>query len=127
MSLPRRTVLRRSVLGTVAVAGCLGFGGTSDEIDVVLENADDTAHRLSVTVSFDRSTLFDETVTLAADGSARHTIENPETAGSATVLATLDGSGRARTEVRVGPGTGTRDVFVTVDADGHLSVYAGRT
>ncbi|MFC6989089.1 hypothetical protein ACFQJD_10900 [Haloplanus sp. GCM10025708] len=52
-------------LGTAATAGCtLEFGGTSDEVGVALENQTDTVHRLSVTVSFESSTLVDETVTL---------------------------------------------------------------
>jgi microcompartment protein CcmK/EutM len=119
MSLHRRTVLRLSALGLAAASGCtLGFGGTSDEVDLLLENGDDTAHRLSVTVSFDGSVLAEETVSLSAGGSARATFENPESTSDAVVTAELDDAGRTQTAVGVGPGTGIRDVYVEVGEDG---------
>jgi hypothetical protein len=120
-------VLRSSVLGLAATAGC-GFGGTSDEVGVSLENRADAAHRLSVTVSFEDSTLVDETVTLSPGESTRTTFQNPETAGSARVDAVRDdASARATEDVRVGPGTGIRDIFVEITEDGRLTVFAGRT
>ena len=128
MSLDRRRALHLSALGLATAAGCtFGFGGTNEAVGVTVENGDDATHEISVTITFDGSVLLAETVTLAPDESSRTTFENPDTAGSATVDADLDGSGRTTEGIRVGPGTGIRDVFVEISDDGGLSVYAGQT
>ena len=128
MSLYRRKALRLSGLGIATLGGCtFGFGGTSDEVDVTMTNNDETTHRLSVTISFENSVLVDETVTLSADESSSTTFENPGSAGSAVLEAELDTAERTRTEIQLGPGTGTRDVFVEISTDGELTAFAGRT
>jgi hypothetical protein len=128
MSLCRRKALQLSGLGIATLGGCtFGFGGTSDEIDVTMTNNDETTHRLSVTISFENRVLVDKTVTLSADESSSTTFENPESAGSAVLEAELDTAERTRTEIRVGRGTGIRDVFVEISADGELTAFAGRT
>jgi hypothetical protein len=150
MPLCRRKALQLSGLGITILSGCtFGFGGTSDEINVTMTNNDGTTHRLSVIISFENSVLVDETVTLAADESSTTTFENsvlvdetvtlaadesstttfenPRSTGSALLEAELDTAERTQTEIRVGPGTGIRDVFVEISADGELTAFAGRT
>jgi len=128
MSLYRRKALQLSGLGIATLGGCtFGFGGTSSEVDVTMTNKNETTHRLSVTISFENSVLVDETVILSADESSSTAFENPGSAGSAVLEAELDTADRTRTEIRVGPGTGIRDVFVEISADGELTAFAGRT
>jgi hypothetical protein len=92
-----------------------------------MTNKNETTHRLSVTISFENSVLVDETVILSADESSSTAFENPGSAGSAVLEAELDTADRTRTEIQVGPGTGIRDVFVEISADGELTAFAGRT
>jgi hypothetical protein len=128
MPLCRRKALQLFGLGITILSGCtFGFGGTSDEINVTMTNNDGTTHRLSVIISFENSILVDETVTLAADESSTTTFENPRSTGSALLEAELDTAERTQTEIRVGPGTGIREVFVEISADGELTAFAGRT
>ena len=128
MSPCRRKALQLSGLGIAILGGCMfGFGGTSDEIDVTMTNNNETTHRLSVTIAFENRVLVDKTVTLSADESSSTTFENPEPAGSGVLEAELDTAERTRTEIRVGRGTGIRDVFVEISADGELTAFAGQT
>jgi hypothetical protein len=127
----RRGALRAgAVVAASGLAGCLsnvGFGGTSETVDVELANDDDGPRRLSVTATFDGATLFEESVTLDPGASVAGEFENPETAGEARVVASLEEGASAETDVRVGPGTGIRSVTVRADDGGDLSVHSART
>lgn len=125
--LTRRTLLQAGTLAAVtSTAGCT-FGGTNEEIPVTLTNNSDTTHELSVTISFEESTLLDQSETLEPDDSTETTIQNPETAGSAEVTATLSGNDPASNDIRVGPGTGIRTIDIEITEDNSLSIFAGRT
>jgi len=127
--LSRRSALRAgSVAIAAGLAGCaFGFGGTNETVAVALENDDDAQHRLAVTITFDGSTLVDRTATLDAGSAVETAFENPDSAGEATVDAELADGEATTSDVRVGPGTGIRDVTVRVSDGGTLSVVDGRT
>jgi hypothetical protein len=125
--LTRRTLLHFGILAAVTgTAGCT-FGGTNEEIPVTLANNSNTTHELAITISFEESTLLDQSETLEPGDSIETTIQNPETAGSAQVTATLPNHNPATNDIRVGPGTGIRTINIEITADNSVSIFAGRT
>lgn len=84
-------------------------------------------HDLTVSITFTEETLFERTVTLDAGESTSGSFENPDTADSAGVRATLDDESPTTDSVRVGPGTGIRSITVTITEEIRVEILAVRT
>jgi len=129
VAIDRRAILRSAGLfAASSLAGCaFGFGGTNETVGVDVSNQDDASHRLSVTVTFDETALVDVTERLAPGESAATQFENPPSAGPARVEAVLANDRSTSTDVRVGPGTGIRQISVRITPEGTVEAYGART
>jgi hypothetical protein len=82
----RRSTLQTGFVATgLGLAGCLGFGGTNETVDVYFENESSTTHEITVSITFEREVLLEETATVEAGESTSRSFTNPETTGAASV------------------------------------------
>lgn len=128
MSRSRRSTLRSGAVATaIGLAGCLGFGGTNEVVDIYFESESSTTHEITASVTFERELLFEQTVRLNPGASEDKSFKNPDTTGSASVEAMLRGRSPTTNSVRVGTGTGIRSITVRVSESEALEIWTGRT
>jgi hypothetical protein len=124
----RRSVLQSGAVATaIGQAGCLGFGGTNETIDVHFESESSTTNEITASVTLEEELLFEQTVTLEAGESTTRSFSNPDSTGSARVEAMLADGSPTTDSVRVGPGTGIRSLTIRISERKVIEIWAGRT
>ena len=120
----RRRVLATSCVGLAGlIAGCAGFGESSDTIQLAVVNDDDTTHEVRLRLETDSGGVFDERLTVAAGERVAvepYDLGDPLFESTAELFVATEAHAGRELEFGVGGDSNSRSVLVRVTTGGEI-------